>query len=312
MRAPVLLLLSAAAVVAADTKFEFWPGTTYDPAVPTIRKVLGHDPGERITPPRDIVRYMDALASAAPNRVRIFDYGKTWEGRRLIYVAAGSEANIRRLGEIRSAMRRLSDPRVTPEVEAKKLMSGLPAVIWLGYGVHGDEISSSEAAMLAAYHLVAARKHAMTDEILQNVVVLIDPVQNPDGRERFITSFEQNLGLEPDPSPLAAEHVQPWPGGRTNHYNFDMNRDWFAMTQPETRGRVKALLDWYPVVFIDLHEMGSDSTYYFAPEADPYSTGFPISRARSTMHSTPVMARAGHLTMARSRRLMSRPPRAGS
>ena len=268
MRSAFLFLLPA---LAAAANFEFWPGATYDPAIPTLKKIAGHDPGERITPHRDIVRYMEALASAAPARVRLFDYGRTWQDRRLIYVAVGSEANIRRLDEVRAAMKRLADPRSTPEAEAKKLMAGLPAVVWLGYGVHGDEISSPDAAMLTAYHLLAARKHPMTDAILENTIVLIDPSQNPDGRDRFVNSFVQNLGLAPDPSPLAAEHVQPWPGGRTNHYNFDMNRDWFAMTQPETRGRVKALLDWYPLVFVDLHEMGSDATYYFAPEAVPYN-----------------------------------------
>jgi hypothetical protein len=109
------------------------------------------------------------------------------------------------------------------------------------------------------------------DQILKNDLVLIDPNQNPDGRARFLHYFEQTAGPEPDASPLAAEHNEPWPGGRTNHYLFDLNRDWFALTQPETRGRVKALLEWYPQVFVDLHEMGTESTYYFTPEADPYN-----------------------------------------
>jgi hypothetical protein len=268
MRVLSLTLLSALLLCGAEP---FWPGATYDPSVPTLAKIAGHEPGERITKHADIIRYMEALASAAPNRVKVFDYGKTWQGRRLIYVAVGSEANIRRLGELQSAMKKLADPRVTPEAEAKKLMASLPAVVWLGYGVHGNEISSPDAAMLTAHHLVAARNDKMVADILANTIVLIDPAQNPDGRDRFVQSFEQHLGLEPDPSPLAAEHVEPWPSGRVNHYGFDMNRDWFAMTQPETRGRIKTLLEWYPLVFVDLHEMGADSTYYFAPEAVPYN-----------------------------------------
>jgi hypothetical protein len=264
---PVLLV----SVLPAQTGFEFWPGASYDPAITTIEKVLGHKPGERITSHAGLIGYLETLSKTAPSRMRIFDYGKSWEGRRLVYAAIGSEANIRRLAEIRAGIKKLADPRVTPEPEAKHIMANMPAVVWLGYGVHGNEVSSPDAALLTAYHLLAARNDKMAADIRANVLVLIDPIQNPDGRDRFVHSFEQTVGLEPDPSPLAAEHTEPWPNGRTNHYNFDLNRDWFALTQPETRGRIKALQEWYPHVFVDLHEMGSDSTYYFAPEAVPYN-----------------------------------------
>ena len=260
-----------AAAVTAQTRFEFWPGVSYDAAIPTHQKVLGYAAGERITAHSGIVAYLEALAAAAPRRIKVFDYGKTWEGRRLLYCAVGSETNITRLTEIQSAMQRLADPRKVTQTQATELMRSLPAVIWLGYGVHGNEISSPDAALLSAYHLLAARKDPVVDSILANVVLLIDPIQNPDGRERFVRHFEQSEGIEPDPFPLALEHTEPWPNGRTNHYHFDMNRDWFALTQPETRGRIAALRQWYPLVFVDLHEMGSDSTYYFAPEAVPYN-----------------------------------------
>jgi hypothetical protein len=254
-----------------QARYEFWPGTVYDASIPTFQKVLGHEPGEQITSHADIVRYLETLAKAAPARMKVFDYAKSWEGRRLVYAAVGSEPHIRRLAEIGASMRKLADPRTTPEVEARSLMASLPAVVWLGYGIHGNEISSPEAAMLTAYHLLAARNDKMVDGILANTLVLIDPCQNPDGRERFVHHFVQSLGLEPDASPLAGEHNEPWPGGRGSHYFFDLNRDWFALTHPETRGRVKALLEWRPLVFVDAHEMGSDSTYYFAPGAPPYN-----------------------------------------
>lgn len=257
-------------LLLAVLSFEFWPGAAYDPRVPTFRQVLGYDAGERITTPEGILRYLDALA-AADGRLKVFPYGESWEGRKLVYAVAGSEANMRRLDEIRAAMARLADPRKTSAEESRKLMAGLPAVVWLGYGVHGNEISSPDAALLAAYHLLAARNDKMIEQILQNDLVLIDPLQNPDGRARFLDHFEQSAGLEPDASPLAAEHNEPWPSGRTNHYLFDLNRDWFALTQPETQGRIQALRAWYPLVFVDLHEMGSEATYYFAPEADPYN-----------------------------------------
>ncbi|MCI0490730.1 MAG: peptidase M14, partial [Blastocatellia bacterium] len=257
----LMLMAVLAAPLAAQNGFEFWPGANYDARIPTFKQVMGYDPGERITSHAGLMKYMEALAEAAPNQVKVFEYAKTWEGRKLIYVAVGSEANIRQLDTIRAGMQRLSDPRRTPPAEARSLTASLPAVVWLGYGVHGNEISSPDAALLTAYHLVASRNDRVVDEILSKTIVLIDPTQNPDGRDRFVHNFEIAEGLEPDDSPLAAEHNEPWPGGRTNHYYFDMNRDWFALTQPETQGRVRALLEWFPLVFVDLHEMGTDSTY---------------------------------------------------
>lgn len=256
--------------LGAQTKFEFWPGAAYDPRIPTFKQVLGYEPGERISSHAQLVKYLEALASASP-RLKVFEYGQSWEGRKLVYAAIGSEANMKRLAEIRTGMQALADPRKTQEAQARKLIAGLPAVIWLAYGVHGNEISSPDAALLTAYHLLAARNDDMVTGILNNVLVLIAPLQNPDGRDRFVHNFEQSYGIEPDPSPAAAEHNEPWPGGRGNHYLFDMNRDWFAITQPEIRSQVKVLQEWFPLVFADLHEMGSDSTYYFAPGADPYN-----------------------------------------
>jgi hypothetical protein len=254
-----------------QSRFEFWPGAVYDPGVPTAQKVLGYDFGERIASHADIVKYFTALAAAEPARVRIFEYGKTWEGRELIYAVIGSEANLRRLPQIRAAMQKLHDPRKTSAAEAQKLIQDLPSILWLAYGVHGNEISSPDAAMVTAYHLLAARNDKMVADILANTLTIVDPLQNPDGRNRFVHNFEVNLGLEPDANPLAAEHSEAWPGARTNHYSFDLNRDWVGFTQPETIGHVKVLQEWYPQVFIDLHEMGTDATYYFTPEADPYN-----------------------------------------
>lgn len=273
MRARLVLLLAALATPAAfsQTKFEMWPGATYDAAVPTIEKVLAFAPGERIAAPEELVRYFEALAAAQPKRVKVFDYARSWEKRRLIYAAIGSEANIGRLSEIQANMKRLADPRKTSAAEAQKLIASLPAVIMLSHGVHGNEISSCDAAMMTAYHLLAARNDATVAAILKDVVVLIDPSQNPDGRNRFVQNFQIAEGLEPDGSTVAAERNEPWPGGRTNHYYFDMNRDWFALTQPETRGRIKLLQEWFPLVFVDLHEMGTDSTYFFAPGSAPFN-----------------------------------------
>ena len=144
-------------------------------------------------------------------------------------------------------------------------------MVWLAYGVHGNEISSPDAALLTAYHLLASRNDKMVDDVLAKVVVLIDPTQNPDGRDRFVNYFEQSRGLVPDANSVAAEHNEPWPGGRVNHYLFDLNRDWIGLTQPEIASQVKALREWLPLVYVDLHEMGANTTYFFTPESDPYN-----------------------------------------
>ena len=269
LRTAALLFLSLP--LLAQPKFEYWPGTSYDATVPTLHKVAGYEIGERISPHATIVRYFEALAQAEPRRMKLFEYGQTWEGRKLIYAAIGSEANIRKLTEIKEGLGRLGDPRKTTDAAAAERVRSLPVVVWLEYSIHGNEISSSDAALETAYHLLAARNDKMVNAILANTVVVIDPLQNPDGRDRFIHSFEAGLGLEADPNPLAAEHTEPWPGGRTNHYYSDMNRDWVGMTQPETKGRVAAMLAWHPQVVVDLHEMGTDSTYYFAPPANPFN-----------------------------------------
>jgi hypothetical protein len=276
----MMLNLRAAAALAALTVFStpataqqsfFWSDADYDPGIPTVEDVLGYGTGEQITWHRDAIRYFEALEAAAPDRVSIHPYAGTWEGRELVYVVISSPENMARIDDIKQGMQRLSDPRSTSRDEASNIISSQPAVTWLSYGVHGNEISSTDASMLTAYHLLASRGDARSANILRDTVVVIDPMQNPDGRDRFIQHFKMSRGAVPDSDRISAEHDEPWPGGRTNHYLFDLNRDWFIITQPETAGRVRALQEWYPVAFVDAHEMGSDGTYYFAPEAVPYN-----------------------------------------
>lgn len=255
-------------------EFEFYPNARYDSAIPTLQQVSGHAWGEKITTHAEMQAYLRALADASPNVV-LATYGTTWEGRTLYYLIIASEQNLARIEAIKTGMQQLADPRRLSGADADRLIASLPSITWLAYGVHGNEISSTDAGLLTAYHLVAAQNDTLSQLVLQNSVVIIDPLQNPDGRDRFINYFRQTRGRWPDADPQAAEHRETWPGGRTNHYLFDMNRDWFALTQPETRGRVQAFLEWYPQVFVDLHEMGSNSTYYFAPPADPYNPEMP-------------------------------------
>ena len=277
---PSLLLLALPGWVAA---LEAWPDVRYDDAIPTLAQVVGHDLGEDITAPDDLARYLRALTAAAPERTRLVEYARSWEGRPLHYLVIGNADNVARLADVRAGMQRLADPRGLGSAERDRLLADLPAVVWLAHGVHGDEISSSDAALSTAYHLLAARDDAVAD-LLERTVVVIDPSQNPDGRARFVHHYRSLRGLVPQPSPIAAERAQAWPGGRTNHYLFDMNRDWFALTQPEVAGRVRAFLDYFPLVHVDLHEMGTDSSYYFPPPAVPYNP-YLTERQRSILET---------------------------
>ncbi|MDQ3012067.1 MAG: M14 family metallopeptidase [Acidobacteriota bacterium] len=266
-----LFLLALLTAANQAQSFEFYPGAKYDSAIPTLKQITSHEWGEKITSHQEAEKYIFALQQAAAQRVKVIKYAETWEGRALYVMVIGSPSNVARVDEIKAGMQRLSDSRRTSPGEADALIKSLPSVVWLVHSVHGNEISSTDAALLTAYHLLASQNDAVVEEALKNTVVLIDPMQNPDGRDRFINYFRQNVGRFPDADLQSAEHNEVWPGGRTNHYLFDMNRDWFAQSQPETRGRTKFYLEWFPQVVADLHEMGTNSSYYFAPPSLPWN-----------------------------------------
>ncbi len=268
---PVLLLAFqlAVPVQAAPTEPALAPGAIYRPDIPTLASVVGHEPGERITTPEEITQYLQALHAAAPTRTALVRYGTSWENRPLWLFVVGSAERIGTLERVKADLRRLADPRSLTTSDANRLIRELPVVTWLMHGVHGNELSASDAALAEAYHLLAATGNAEVETILRESIVVIDPMQNPDGRARFVAANLLGAGASADANPLAAEHDEPWPGGRSNHYLFDMNRDWFAQSQPETRGRVRTMLEWFPHVVADLHEMSGESTYYFAPPANP-------------------------------------------
>ena len=269
----VLLLsqtvFARATIAPPQPQAAYWPNANYDPAVPTVRGVLGFEVGAEMARADQVNQYFRALAAAEPQRMKLFEYGESWEGRKLIYGVIGSAANIARLEAIKSAMAKLADPRTLAKGEAESLIRSTPAVVWLAYSVHGNEPGTTDAALLTAYHLLASRGDARVARMLEETLVVVVPLQNPDGRERFINGNRAARGLEPDPSPLSAERDEPWPGGRMNHYVFDMNRDWFTQTQPEMRAHAAIMLEWMPVVVADVHEMGTNQTFFFPPEADP-------------------------------------------
>ncbi len=272
------LVALTAAPSAARAQHAYGQGP-FDPAVPTPRSVLGYEVGQRFTPHHMLSRYIAQLA-AASRRVHVDTVAVTFEGRESFWVALSSEANIQRLAQIKSDAARLSDPRGAGAAELQAAVNRLPAVVWLGYTVHGGEASGTEAAIALLYQL-AAGQDAETRMILDSLVVLVDPVQNPDGHERHVQDVGRARGaFGVSPVPGGLQHQGNWPGPRTSHYYFDLNRDWFLLSHPETRGRVAGFHEWWPVVAVDLHEMGSNSTYYFAPPMAPVNKNVPENTRR--------------------------------
>ena len=264
-----MLILNA----AFGRQVPFYPVGAVNPSVPSPSSILGYEIGDRFTDYRNLERYMERL-SASSNRVKRIIYGETYEHRPLQLLVIGSPTNLAKMEEIRSSNLKLTDPRMVKLVEAGQIIEKNPVIVWLSYGVHGNESSSPEAAIATAYQLCAGTD-ARTQSILENVIVIIDPSQNPDGRERYVRWVNSAASISPNSDPETYEHREPWPGGRTNHYYFDLNRDWAWQTQQETQHRIKIYRDWMPQVHVDFHEMGFNSSYFFFPAAPPFHEALP-------------------------------------
>lgn len=226
---------------------------------------LGYKIGSRYTPHHKVVSYYQHVAENAPGMVKLQQYGVTNEHRPLYLAYVSDASNIASLESIRinnMRLANLSPDRAAPNEQA-------PAIVWLSYNVHGNETSSSEAGMLTLYAL-ADPANRQTKDWLKNTVIIMDPCVNPDGRDRYINWYNSVVGTEYNADPAAREHREPWPGGRTNHYNFDLNRDWAWQTQVESRQRMKVYNEWMPQIHVDYHEQGINNPYYFAPAAEPY------------------------------------------
>jgi hypothetical protein len=245
----------------------------YDPAIPTPDSALGFPLGSRPARYEEVRAYCTLLAERSP-RVRLAPLGATHEGRRLFLLTIATEEHHAAMETIRATIARLGDPRVMTSGEIDKISRTTPAIVWIGYGIHGDELSSVDAALQVAYEL-AAGESPETDTLLRELIICIDPVQNPDGRERFLAQVQQYSGAVPNSDLQSMNHTGIWPAGRGNHYLFDMNRDWFLLVHPESRARIGALIKWNPQVLIDSHEMGAYDTYLFSPATEPLNPNLP-------------------------------------
>ena len=224
---------------------------------------LGYKVGEHYTPHNKIVDYFKHVAEQNPGLISLQKYGETNERRPLYFAFISAAENIKNLESIRE-----NNLALAQMGNKKNAGNNEPAIVWLSYNVHGNEPSSSEAAMLTLYELVKPGGEAST--WLKNTVVVIDPCINPDGRERYVNWFNAVVGKNPNKLLISREHREPWPGGRSNHYNFDLNRDWAWQTQIETQQRMAVYNKWLPQVHVDFHEQGINNPYYFAPAAQPY------------------------------------------
>ena len=226
--------------------------------IPSPSEFLGYELGTQFTRHHQVVSYFNAVASAS-EQVNTSSYGSTYEGRELQLAIISSSENLSNLEEIK-------ENHLIQAGLKKGIASSLEpkSIVWLSYNVHGNEAVGTEAAMKTIYTLVSKKSNW-----LQNTVVIIDPCINPDGRDRYVNWYNQVKSTPFDSSPLADEHYEDWPGGRYNHYYFDLNRDWAWVTQKETQQRLKKYHQWYPHIHVDFHEQGIDSPYYFAPAVEP-------------------------------------------
>jgi len=235
-------------------------GVRYNRSIPKPEEIIGHQIGTSHTRTDQVIDYFEALASRS-NRIILNDHALTHEGRRLIHAIVTHPDNHKNLETIREGNLKLSDK---PNSMSDQDLNKMPLVAYLGFSIHGDEASGTEASLLLLYHL-AAGSGKQIDDILKNTVLIIDPMFNPDGRDRFVNWVNGNRGRVPTSDTQDREHNQPWPRGRTNHYLFDMNRDWLPVTQPESNGRIKLFHHWRPQFLLDAHEMGGNSTFFFQP-----------------------------------------------
>ena len=229
----------------------------------TPEQFLGYTLGEKFTPHYKIVQYFEQAAAAMPQMMKLEKYGETNEGRPLLLAIIASSENFANLEEIRK-----NNLRLTGLLKDKSGSINAPAIVWLSYNVHGNESSSSEVSMKTLNELLTS-SNSQSKEWLKNTVVLIDPCLNPDGRDRYVNWYNQVVGKNFNAATNAREHYEPWPNGRSNHYNFDLNRDWAWQTQVESKQRLVKYHEWMPQVHVDFHEQGINSPYYFAPGAEP-------------------------------------------
>ncbi len=254
------LLLSVQFISAQDIRYFLPDSVSYRPAVPQPKDIIYHEVGEWHVTHDRLVNYMKAIAAAAPDRVKLETMGLSYENRPQVLLIITSKNNHANLEQIRQQHVQLTDPSKSGSLNIDKM----PAVVWIGHSIHGNEPSGANASLLSAYYLAAAQGKQI-DELLENVVILFDPSFNPDGLQRFSTWANQHKSKNLVSDPNSREFNEVWPGGRFNHYWFDLNRDWLPAVHIESQNRLKWFHLWKPNILTDHHEQGSNATFFFQP-----------------------------------------------
>ncbi|OBX27108.1 zinc carboxypeptidase [Gelidibacter algens] len=255
-----IILLSSCFIFGqkqTDLSYYLPQSTSYNKAIPTPQSVIGHEVGEWHITHDKLVEYMKALAESS-ERITLENRGMTYEGRPLILLTITSPKNHQNIDAIRQ------QHIAATEDNASVTTSNMPIVVNQGFSIHGNEASGSNAALLVAYYLAAAESNDVK-EMLDDMVILFDPSFNPDGLQRFAYWANSNKSKNLNPDPNDREYSEVWPGGRSNHYWFDMNRDWLPVQLPESRARLETFHKWLPNILTDHHEMGTNSTFFFQP-----------------------------------------------
>jgi hypothetical protein len=245
---------------AQDLKYYLPDNVSYNPSIPKPKDIIYHEVGEWHVTHDRLVNYMKAIAAAAPQRVKLETMGFTYESRPQVLLIITSPSNHQRLEEIRQQHLLLSDPSKSSSVN----IENMPIVVWIGHSIHGNEPSGANASLLTAYYLAAAQGKEI-DDLLEHVVILFDPSFNPDGLQRFSTWANQHKSKNLVTDANSREFNEVWPGGRFNHYWFDINRDWLPAVHPESQNRLNWFHKWKPNILTDHHEQGSNATFFFQP-----------------------------------------------
>ncbi len=239
----------------------------YIDSVDHPNEFLDFDYATRVATPEQITSALKSWANQS-DRLKVIEYARSHENRPLHAVFISSPENLKNLNSIKDKISQLADARNTNDRRAKTLINELPAVAWMAYSIHGNETSGADAALGVIYHLIASKDDDIL-ELLDDMVIIVDPLMNPDGRARFAKNLEQYRGTAPNYDDQSLIHTGDWPYGRTNHYYYDLNRDWVYLTQPETQGRVALINEWKPQILVDAHEMGAQDTFMTGPAREP-------------------------------------------
>ncbi len=228
---------------------------------------LDFDYATRVATPEQITSALMRWAKQS-DKLKVIEYARSHEKRPLHAVFISSVENLKNLDSIKDKITQLSDARITNDRQARSLIDELPAVAWMAYSIHGNETSGADAALGVIYHLIASEDKDILN-LLDDMIIIVDPLMNPDGRARFAKNLEQFRGTAPNYDDQSLIHTGDWPYGRTNHYFYDLNRDWIYLTQPETIGRVALINEWRPQIMVDAHEMGAQDTFMTGPAREP-------------------------------------------